>query len=280
MTPSYFLSLGVLTIPVKSKPAAREVRVELKNLHRACTEAGKVGETGSKTYCKACGLDVGRGDLVKGYAKGPGEYAVIDPATLEALDVESSKVMEIRAFVPLAEVDPVYLGESNWLAPNDQAAAKAFALLREAMRKRKRAAIVQYVQSAREKIGLIRPVGDGLMLHEMWYADEIRPLEMPVKPVELAKEELALAEKLVAAAEGSFDMSQFTDRRRQQLQEIVAAALEGKTVKIEPVAKPATPVPDLMAALQQSVAELEARGKSARKPAKMAKAAEVEEVVA
>lgn len=270
-TPNYVISLGSLSIPVEVTPAARDAvgGVRFRTLHRACAEAGRGGEAGQRTYCKTCGLDLGRDDLVKGVPAGRGAWALIEPAALEALDVEPCTVMEVRTFVRLGDVDPVYLGASSWLTPLDAAAAKAYTLLRAAMRRRKRAAIVRYVRAQRDRVGLVRPLSTALMLHELWPAEEIQP-PPPWQPAELAEAELALAEGLVAAAEGRFDPRAFHDRRGQQVRALVAAALEDPVVTVAPSSALPAAMPDLMAALQQSVAALKARGQGAatrtRKP--------------
>jgi DNA end-binding protein Ku len=276
-TPSFFLTLGVLTIPVKAEAAARDKTISFRNLHGACG-----GTMQSQSYCAACQAVVPRDQQVKGYPLGKDQYVTVAPQAIEALDVENTKAMEIRAFVPMKEVDPVFLGASSYLQPVDQPAAKAFALLHAAMKKRDRAAVVQYVQSSREKLGLLRVVDGCLMLHEMFYGDEVRALEARTKPVEIKPEELELALKLVKAAEAKFDVSGYSDTRRGQIEEIIAAQLEGKEPPAIQAPKHLPPVADLMAALKASVEKVEAEKapaakKPAKKAAKKAEAAETSE---
>jgi len=205
-TPSFFLTLGVLTIPVKAEAAARDKTISFRNLHNKC------GSTmSSQSLCVACQEVVPKDQQVRGYPLGRDQFVKIDPKQIDALDVENTKAMEIRAFVPMKDVDAVYLGASSFLHPVDQPAAKAFELLRQAMAKRDRAAIVQYVSSSREKLGLIRVYDGCLMLHEMFYEDEVREAEAKTKPVTVAPQELELALKLVKAAEGKFEISGYTD---------------------------------------------------------------------
>src|SRR6059036_191746 len=144
-TPSFFLMLGMLMIPVKSEAAARDKAIGFRNLHSKC------GATmTSQSFCTGCQEIVPKDQQVKGYPLGRDQFVKIDPQQIEALDVENTKAMEIKAFVPMKDVDAVYLGKSNFLHPVDQPAAKAFELLRRAMAKRDRAAIVQYIESSRE----------------------------------------------------------------------------------------------------------------------------------
>ena len=167
-TPSFFITLGVLTIPVKAEAAARNKTIGFRNLH------GKCGATmSSQSLCVTCNEVVPKDLQVKGYPLGRDQFVKIDPKQIDALDVENTKAMEIKAFVPMKDVDAVYLGASSFLQPVDQPAAKAFELLRQAMAKRGRAALVQYVDSSREKLGLIRVYDGCLMLHEMFYQDAL-----------------------------------------------------------------------------------------------------------
>jgi DNA end-binding protein Ku len=268
-TPSFFLTLGMLTIPVKSEAAARDKAIGFRNLHSKC------GATmTSQSFCAGCQEVVPKDQQVKGYPLGRDQFVKIDPQQIEALDVENTKAMEIRAFVAMKDVDAVYLGKSNFLQPVDQPAAKAFELLRQAMAKRGRAAIVQYIESNRDKLGLVRVYDHCLMLHEMFYEDEVRSAETRVKPVTVAPQELALAVKLVKAAEGKFGIGGYTDTRRAQIEQIVAAQLEGQPPPV--IQAPVKPLmaADLMAALAASVEKIEgakmppAKAKPANKPPK------------
>src|SRR6266545_4410712 len=199
-TPSFFITLGVLTIPIKAEAAARNKTVGFRNLHAKC------GATmSSQSLCVTCNEVVPKDQQVKGYPLGRDQFVKIDPKQIDALDVDNTKGMEIKAFVPMKDVDAVYLGASSFLHPVDQPATKAFELLRQAMAKRGRAAIVQYVASSREKLGLIRVYDGCLMLHEMFYQDEVRVAETKVKPVTVAPQELEVAVKLVKAPAAGLD---------------------------------------------------------------------------
>lgn len=257
-TPSYYVSLGLITIAVKSHPAARSARVELTNLHRPCFEKDTAAKLSTVKVCVGCESEVKDGDVVKGYAVDKDRYVVVSEEDLEALASDKSKSMEVRGFVPVADVDPVYFDKANFLGPADQPAAKAFQLFREAMRKTNRAALVQYVGSGRDKIGLLRVVDEGLMLHDLYFADEVRTYagqaRTEIKPVPLAAEELKLAVELIEASAMAFDLTPFQDGYRERLNGLLRARMEGQPApKLETRAAPA-PVIDLMAALRESVA--------------------------
>ena len=119
-TPSFFLTLSMLTIPVKSEAAARDKAIPFRNLHAKC------GSTmASQSFCVGCQEVVPKEQQVKGYPIGRDRFVQIDSAAIEAVDVDNTKAMEIKAFVPMKDVDAVYLGKSNYLHPVDQPAAKA-----------------------------------------------------------------------------------------------------------------------------------------------------------
>lgn len=264
---AYVMRCGVLTIAVKMVPAARGARLGLRNVHRTCAEAGRGGELGTRTYCRACGAEVGVGDLAKACPNGDG-WVLVDPAALSAVPAEASRVMEVRGFVRLAEVDSVWMAASSWLVPADEAAVRPWALLRAAMARRKRGAWVRYVQAGRRKDGLVRPTGLGLLLHELFSREEVR-LPQPVAGPEPDPEELRLAERLVAAAAVGFAPEELRDERQRRLQELVAEAL-GRPWQVAP--GPEEPGPDVARALRESIAALQGRGRKSgvRPPAEVA----------
>jgi DNA end-binding protein Ku len=266
-TPSYFLTWGAITVPVKSTVAARDERVDLVNLHAPC-----LARAHQKTSCSACGKEMLRAETVKGYETAKGQYVTITQDELAALEAERSKAMEIRAFVPWASIDPIYLGRSNYLGPVDKFAAKAFQLLRGAMEEAGLAAIVQYVGSGHEKLGIVRVVADALMLHESFYQAEIREYEdrSDTAPVTFTEQERKLARELIASQRSdAFDISGYSDGYQARLKELIEAKVLGQApAKIEPVKK-AAPVIDLVAALQQSLDQAKAeKPRRARRPKK------------
>jgi DNA end-binding protein Ku len=271
-TPSFFLFLGMVVIPVKSYPAARDERVELTNLHAPCAQAGRDARLTVRRVCTACSEEVGEA-IVKGYPVGKGRYVLVAADEIEALAAEKSKGMEIRAFVPWKEVDPVYLGPANYLGPADPAAAKPFQLLRLAMQLSDRAALVQYVGSGRDKIGLIRVVPEALMLHELYYPAEVRSFaaqnRVEIGPIKVSDEELELALKLVDSLEGPFDLSGYRNEYMGRLTDLIQARLAGQEPPKLAAPAPAAPVVDLVAALKRSLsARVEpapAKATSARK---------------
>lgn len=264
VSPSFFLTWGLVTIPVKSYPAARDERIELVNLHPGCNARVK-----HEPRCTACQAPVA--DPVKGYEVGKGTYVLLATEELKALEAEKTKTMELKAFVKAGSVDPVYFGPANYLGPADPAAAKAFLLLRRAMEHTGLMALVQYVQGSREKIGMIRVVPEALMLHEMFYQDEVRTYEsqnrIPVPVISISDEETAVATELVALAAGPFDLSGYVDGYRQRVTELIQARIAGQPAPKLEVKAALAPVVDLMASLKQSLAAAKKAKKAAKKPA-------------
>lgn len=263
VTPSFYLTFGMVVVPVKSYVAARDERVEFTNLHAPCQAKLK-----QQKICSACQKVVADEEIVKGYALDRDRYVLVSPEELEGLAAEKSKTMEIKAFVPWEEVDPVYLGPANYLGPADQAAARSFALLRDAMGKSGRAALVQYIGSGRDKLGLIRPVDNALMLHEAFYPSEVRSFvaqnRIEVRPVTVSKEELALAVKLVESLAKPFNLSGYADGYQTRVTDLIQARISGAPApKLEMKAAP-SPVVDLMAALKESLAAREAATPAAK----------------
>lgn len=258
ITPSYFLTFGMVTIPVKSYTASRERTTSFTQLHGACADKGVGAKLSLERKCQACGKDAGP-DVVKGYESAGGQYVLMRAEELKALEVEKTKTMEVKSFVPVEDVDTIFLGRANFLGPADQAATKGFTLLREAMHTTARAAIVQYVQSGHDKIGFLRTSDEGaLVMHELFYPDEVRTYaaqnRVETKAIASSKEEAALAVELVSALEAPFDLAGFKDGYQERLNELIAARLAGKPVPKFETAPAAQPSVDIMAALKQSIA--------------------------
>lgn len=248
MTPSFFLNLGMLSIPVKASPAARDAESGLVNLHEPCAQRGVEATLRMEKRCRACGEIVEA--PVKGYKVDKGKYVLIAPEELKALNAEASRAMTIECFVPAAGIDAIHYGRSDYLVPVDPATARPFAVLREAMRDAEVVALARYVGTGRDKLGLLRVAGQALMLHETFFQAEIR-VAPAVSDAVVTKEERAFAAQLITAySTPSLDLSGFgdgyLDRVRQMIESRAATALS------TPVAA-SSQVVDLMEALKVSL---------------------------
>src|ERR1043165_7924530 len=188
------LSFGLVSIPVKMFTAASSASVSFNQLHEKCGSRIR-----QQLLCPVCNEVLERSSLVKGYEFAKEQYVRFTEEELKSLEGEASQMIDIVEFVPLADVDPIYFEKSYYLGP-DKGGDKAYRLLSDAMVKSGRVALAQYVMRGKESLVLIRPSGDGLMLHTMYYADEVRDFgEIDKgKDASIKSGELELAERLVA----------------------------------------------------------------------------------
>jgi DNA end-binding protein Ku len=204
---------------------------------------------------------------VKGYEYARGQYVVLTEEELEALEQKSDRTIEIEEFVPIEAVDPVYFDRASWLGP-DKGGHKAYRLLAEAMTRAGRVAVGRFATRGRRQLVLIRPAGGGLMLHGLYYADEVRGIEdvelgdeVPLKPGELA-----LADQLVEQLSAPrFDPARYEDDYRRAVLGAVERKVAGQEIVAPPREEARETIIDLVAALKRSLAEK--RGARAAEPA-------------
>jgi DNA end-binding protein Ku len=242
------VTFGLVSIPVKLYVAARPETVSFNQLHSVCHTRLR-----QKLFCPTCERDVERNEIVKGY-KLDG-YVVMDDADFEAVEREGSRALEVLEFVEAASVDPVYLEKSYYLAPQE-ASERAYHVLLAALAEAGKAAIVRFVMGNREYHALVRPADGKLVLHTLYYADEVRALEASWKPVQPSGQEVELAVKLVDALAQDFDPTKYRDEHRTKLLELIQAKGEGRPVVV-PAEKPQpAKVVNLVEALRQSVEQV------------------------
>lgn len=261
-----YLSFGLVTVPVQLLSAARAKGVHFHMLHEK--DQSRVKEV---WYCAEEDKPIDRSEIVKGYEVGKGEYVVVSDEELEAFAPETASTIEVQQFVAGSEVDPIYFETSYYLTP-DANANKAYALFLAALSESKRAAIAKMAMHNREHVVLIRPGESGLLLHTLFYADELNAANRGERPqAKFSAKELELAKTLVSRMSGSFHPEKFHDAYRESLTELIDKKKKGeKVVAPKPVRK--APVVDLMDALKRSLASGNQQA-AARKPAKRRKAA-------
>ncbi len=265
------ISFGLVTIPVglapATKPAARQSDISFRTLHRECGTPIR-----QKRWCPTHEREVGPDEIVKGWEIAKGEFVVVDDADLEAIEQQdTSRAIEITRFVPLEEVDPIYLDRTYFLAPgNAPAAQRPYVLLLRAMRDTGMAGIGRFVLVGKEKLCLIRAKGDALALETLFLAEDVYSqgeLDEAVAGIEVKGAELELARQVIASLAGEFDPSELTSDYRRDLKAMLEAKLAGQDVA-RPAPAPETPVVDLMEALKRSVAEAKVRRAAPAKEAK------------
>src|SRR5579884_852941 len=246
-----YITFGLITIPVRLFAAARTERVSFNQLHGVCGSRIK-----QQTYCPRCERVVERSELVKGYEVEKDRYVIVNDEEIKSVAPPSSDNMEILEFVKAEGIDPIYFDASYFMVP-EEAGKKAYHLLLETMRKSGYSAIAKVAMHQREFTVVVRPHAEGLLLHTIFYPEEVR--EVPEfrrdTSVSVKPQEIALAEKLVEGLATDFDPSKYTDEYQGRLKQMIEAKREGQKVEeISP--KKRAPVIDLMQALQKSLSEL------------------------
>jgi DNA end-binding protein Ku len=254
------ISFGLVSIPVKLFSATRSRSISFHLLHGK--DQSRIQQ---KIYCPVENAVIDRSELVRGYEFEKGRYVTFTDEELRSLEAQNDHSIEITEFLPLEKVDPLYFEESYYLAPEPNA-SKAYQLLANAMTQSGRVAVGRYTMRGKEHIVLIRPFDDGLMLHTMYYADEVRPAdEVDRAPREPVKDsELALAKKLIdALTQKKFDPSKYHDTYRERVMAAAEKKVAGQQVAEMAPQPRRGQVIDLMAALKAS---LEKRGDKAAVP--------------
>lgn len=247
---SGFVNFGLLSIPCYLKVGARDRRVELNNFHSACN-----GRIKMPKFCPTCNVHLEPTEIYRGFDTGNGIVKLTDEE-MEGITPASEKTMEISECVKWAEIDPVYLAESFYLLPDD-AGRKAYSLLVKALNKSGRVGVVQLTKSSREHIAVVRPRGNGLMLHYIWYPAEIAhvPEFETLQPAVLSANEMELANQLVESMAVPFNPSQYEDGYLQRLNTLIGSKLDKKIAAPTPVNVPSRPATvDIAAALASSLA--------------------------
>jgi DNA end-binding protein Ku len=271
---SGIVSFGLVAVPVKLYPATRSKSLSFNMLH------GKDRARLKQQYvCSACGDVVERDDTVRGYEYAKGEYAVFDDDELAALEQKSDQSIEIEQFVPIEKVDPVYFDKAYLLGP-DKGGHKPYRLLAAAMRESGKCAVAKFSTRGKQQLVLLRQADAGLVLHTLFYADEVRSFadvdlgdEVATKPAEVD-----LAVKLIdQLAADRFDASQYEDDYRNAALALIERKIEGKEVVSLPARAPRAQVIDLMDALKQSLATQRPKGRSTAPRASAAEAADTDD---
>jgi DNA end-binding protein Ku len=270
-----FVSFGLVSVPVRLFAAARESHVSFNQVHAVCGT-----RTRQQLFCPTCDRVVERSEIAKGYPLGNDRYVLVTPEELKTLEAESSDNMNILQFVKLSEVDPLYYQTSYYTAPEDSG-RRAYALLMKGMQELQVAAIAKVTMHQREQVVLIRPYDRGLVLHTLYYPEEVR--EVPEYgsqgQIELQGQEVELAEQFIQRLIANFDPSQFKDEYQAKVQGLIESKEAGMSpsVKEQPARKRGQVI-DLMEALKKSmqIHEAEAPAKkgpqTVKKPSKSAAA--------
>ena len=248
---SLTVSFGLVAIPVKLYSATQPAgTISFNLLHKSDGSRLK-----QQYICIKEEVVVPREDIVKGYEFAKDQYVVFTPEELKALEEAGTHAVEITEFVPIASVDPVYFDKAYYLAP-DKGGAKPYALLTKALREEKRCALGRWAARGKGYIVIVRPVEDALVMQQLLYAAEVRPIgELEIPKTEVKDAELKLARQLIEQqATDTFDPSAYKDEVKGRIEAAVQRKVEGQEIAIaeEPPAQGAQVI-DLMEALRASL---------------------------
>ncbi len=243
-----YISFGLVSVPISLTPAARSERISFHQLHSVCHTRLK-----QPLFCPHCNRIVERSEVEKGYEYTKDQYVRFTPEELKKMEPASAEAMEIAEFVKKDEIDPLYFDASYYVAPGE-AGVHAYHLLHEAMQESGYAGIAKVTMHNREYTAIIRARQEGLVLHTMFYANEIREEKGlgDKEKREVRGQEKTLALQLIKNLAGPFHPEKYHDAYQEELQKLIDARSQGKTIHAVPHKKLA-PVIDLMAALKQSL---------------------------
>jgi DNA end-binding protein Ku len=261
------ISFGLLNVPVKLYSAVSKKNVSFRELRES--DGSRIRH---KRVAEADGEEVAYDDIVKGYEITPEQYVVITKEELEELDPKKTRAIEIQDFVDLDEIDPIYFDHPYYLGP-DKGAERAYALLVKAMEDSHKVAVARFVLRNRESLAALRPMDGVMTMATMRFADEV------VSPGEIVdevangdtpkpeKRELDMAKALIDSLSSDFEAGKYRDEYREELLALIERKAKGETV-VQPESEEPKPTkaPDLMAALEESLAAVKAEDD--KKPAK------------
>jgi DNA end-binding protein Ku len=255
------ISFGLVSIPVRLYPATQSsAAISFNLLHK------KDGSRLKQQYiCPRDGEIVSRDEMIKGYEFAKDQYVTFTPEELKALEEKATQSIDIDSFVPLSAIDPIYFERPYYLGP-EKGGDKAYLLLAEAMRETGRAALARYAARGKQYLVMLRPSPDGraLILQELLYADEVRPMsEVPLPDGEAREAELKLAKQLIdQIATETFEPSKYHDEVRERIQADIDRKVQGHDISESAPAPEPARIIDLMAALKASLGKGAAAGKA------------------
>jgi DNA end-binding protein Ku len=262
------ISFGLLNVPVKLYSAVARRGISLREIRES--DGARIRH---RRVAEGTDEEVPYEKIVKAFEISKDRYIPLEKAELEALAPQKSRAIEVQDFVELGEIDPIYFDSPYYLGPAE-GAERAYSLLARAMQESGKVAIARFVFRNKEHLAALRPAGGVLTLTTMRFADEVVPASelqdaLPSEAPKLPKKEVEMAEQLIESLTSEFDPTAYRDEYREQLLTMIERKASGEQIVAAPAEEPQpTKAPDLMAALEQSIAAAkEKRGpKPARRP--------------
>jgi DNA end-binding protein Ku len=241
--------LSLVTIPVKLYAAARAERTHLHQIHNVCHSRLK-----QPLFCPVCNRQVDRSEVIKGYEFDEGQYVLMEGKELKKIEAASSKHLEIVAFTKMSEIDPIFFDASYFCLP-DEEGKKAYYLLLKALEDTRTVGIGKLTMHQRDYTVFLRPYQHGILVHTMYFANEIRSLPQygVLEPVQFKPQEMKLTEQLIHSLTEPFKPKQYHNEFQERLKKLIEAKSQGKHIEIGESTNRA-PVIDMMTALKKSLA--------------------------
>jgi DNA end-binding protein Ku len=267
------ISFGLLNVPVKLYSAVARRGIALREIRES--DGARIRH---RRVAEGTDEEVPYESIIKAFEVSPDRYVPLSKDELAALDPEKTRAIEVQDFVDLGEIDPIYFDSPYYLGPAE-GAEKAYSLLARAMDESGKVAIARFVFRNKEHLAAIRPAGGVLSLTTMRFADEVVPPSelddvLPAAKQKVGKREVEMAERLIESLTTEFDPSAYRDEYREELLALIERKAEGKEVLTAPAPEEPAPTraPDLMAALEESIAAVKSRdGRGGAKAAKARK---------
>jgi DNA end-binding protein Ku len=251
------LSFGLVNVPVSLVSAVRDRDLHFRQLHE---QDGAPIEV--QRWCEKEDVEVPYEEITHGYELDDGGQVIVSDLELQAIEPRKTRTIEIEQFVDLAEVDPIYFDHPYFLTPaaEDDGSKRAYRLLTEVMSQTERAALGRFVMRTKEYLAIVRERGGALTLTTMLFADEVRP----AKDVDAAtgkahrptRKQLDAAVAVIEALSSEWDPQEHKDRYRDRLRQVVERKRKGATIEAPKHRDEPEPAPDLMAALEKTLAEM------------------------
>jgi len=265
------ISFGLLNVPVRMYSAVARRSIALREIRESDSARIK-----HRRVAEGTDEEVPYENIVKAYELSPGQYVPLGKDEMAALAPEKTRAIDVQDFVDIEEIDPMYFDSPYYLGPAD-GAEKAYSLLASAMESSGKAAIARFVFRNKEHLSAIRASDGVLTLTTMRFHDEVVPPSelddsLPDKAPKVAKREREMAEQLIDSLSTKFNPNDYRDEYREQLLALIEQKAEGKEIVApEAEAPKATKAPDLMAALEESIAAVKEKGASSSSKGKAAK---------
>jgi DNA end-binding protein Ku len=249
------ISFGLVNVPVKLYSATSPKTIRF---HQLSSKTGV--RVRQKRVDPSTGDEVPFEEIVKGYELSPDRYVLIEPGELDALDPKATKTIDIEEFVDIVGIDPIYYDHSYYLAPT-AGGAKPYRLLLDAMREAGKVGIGRVVLRSKQQLCALRPTGQVMTMATMLFGDEVLAADRldeldAVSEAEASDRELKMAEQLIASLSSEFDPTRFKDEYRERVIDLIERKAAGEEIAVQPRAEEPAAAPDLMAALEASLAAM------------------------